>query len=87
MTSASLVAPADVAHAIDDFGRAIQQFLDVVGQHNPTVNPIDRDAFVQAARPAAKAQLALLNTIRRSLGGSLGELTFYLGGSLVGQDP
>jgi hypothetical protein len=86
LTSASLVAPAEVARSIDEFGRAIQRFLDVVGQHNPAVNPIERDAFAEAARPAAKAHLALLNTIRRSLGRSLGELTFYLGGSLVGQD-
>jgi hypothetical protein len=85
LTSASLVAPADVARAVDVFGRAINGFLDILGQYNPAENPIDDPAFDAAATPPAEAHLALLNTVRRSLGGRLGELPFYLGGSLVGR--
>jgi hypothetical protein len=83
LTSASLVAPADVATAIDEFGRAIQSFLDVVGSANPAADPVGMNGFSDAASPAAKAHLTLLNAVRRSLGGSLGELSFWLGGSLV----
>jgi hypothetical protein len=83
LTSASLVAPADVAAAIDEFGRAIQSFLDVVSSANPAVNPVDMNLFSEAASPAAKAHLDLLNAVRRSLGGSLGDLSFWLGGSLA----
>jgi hypothetical protein len=83
LTTASLVAPAAVAHEIAGFGGAIQVFLDAVGEHNSVVNPIDMAAFDQAARPAAQAHVSLLNAIRRSLGRSLGDIPFYLGGSLV----
>jgi hypothetical protein len=85
LTTASLVAPADVARAIDAFGTSINGFLDRVGQHDPAVNPIDVAAFDAAATPAARDHLALLNAVRRSLGGSLGGLPFSLGGSLVGR--
>jgi hypothetical protein len=85
LTSASLVAADEVARAIDAFGRAINGFLDRVGQHNPAENPMDGKDFDEAATPAAEAHLVLLNTVRRSLGGSLGDLPFYLGGSLVGR--
>lgn len=85
LTSASLVAPTDVARSIDEFGKAINGFLDIIGQHNPAENPIDDQGFNEAATPAARAHLALLNTVRRSLGGALGDVPFYLGGSLVGR--
>jgi hypothetical protein len=82
LTSASLVAPAQVARAIDDFGRAIQVFLDALADRDPVRNPIDLDEFGKAAMPTARAHLALLNAVRNSLGRSLGELSFVLGGSL-----
>jgi len=83
LTSASLVAADDVARAIDRFGQAINGFLDRIGQHDPAKNPMDDKGFNDAATPAAEAHLAVLNAVRRSLGGSLGDLPFYLGGSLV----
>jgi hypothetical protein len=83
LTSASLVAPAEVAASIDEFGRAIDVFLGVVAARNPAEDPVEMSVFQQAATPAADAHLALLNVIRRSMGGRLGDLPFYLGGSLV----
>ena len=85
LTSASLVAPEEVARSIDAFGRAINAFLDIVGRPDPAANPIDDRGFDVAATPAAQAHLALLNSVRRSLGGALGDLPFSLGGSLVGR--
>jgi hypothetical protein len=85
LTSASLVAPLDVARSIDDFGGAIQSFLDAVGTHDPVTDPVGMTVFGQSAAPAAAAHLDLLNVIRRSLGGSLGDISFHLGGSLFSQ--
>jgi hypothetical protein len=82
LTSASLVAPLSVARAIDAFGRAVSVFLDAVSTRNPVEDPVDEELLTEASRPAAAAQLALLNAIRRSLGRSLEELPFYLGGTL-----
>ena len=82
LTTTSLVAPAEVARAIDGFGRAIQVFLDALADRDPVRNPIDLDQLGKAAIPAGVAHLALLNTIRRSLGRSLGDLSFYLGGTM-----
>jgi hypothetical protein len=81
LTSASLVAPVAVAKAIDAFGEAIAVFLDKVASRDPVTSPADDQAMFEASRPAAAAHLALLNAIRRSLG-SLGEVPFYLGGTL-----
>jgi len=82
LTSASLVAPLSVARAIDAFGRAVSVFLDAVSTRNPVANPVDEELLTAASRPAAAAQLALLNAIRRSLGRTLEELPFYLGGTV-----
>lgn len=82
LTSASLVAPLDVARAIDAFGRAVGVFLDAVTTRNPVTNPVDEEVLTEASRPAAVAHLALLNAIRRSMGRSLKALPFYLGGTL-----
>jgi hypothetical protein len=86
LTSASRVAPAEVARAIDGFGRAIQVPLDALADRDPVRNPIDLDESGKAAMPAAKAHLPLLNTIRNSLGRSLGEVSFILGGSLASEE-
>jgi hypothetical protein len=82
LTSASLVAPLRVARAIDAFGSAIGVFLDAVATRDPVTNPVDEGILTEASRPAAAAQLALLNTIRRSMGRSLEEMPFYIGGTL-----
>jgi hypothetical protein len=82
LTSASLVAPLGVARAIDAFGRAIDVFLGQVASRDPVADPVDEEILTAASRPAAVAQLALLNAIRRSVGGSLEPLSFYLGGTL-----
>jgi len=84
LTSASLVAPLRVARAIDAFGRAVGTFLDAVSTRDPVVNPVDEEILTEASRPAAAAHLALLNVIRQSMGRSLKELPFYLGGTLGG---
>jgi hypothetical protein len=82
LTSASLVAPARVVTAIDALGRAIAVFLREVGSRDSVTDPADEQTLDEAARPAAAAHLALLNAIRRSIGSSLGEVPFYLGGTL-----
>jgi hypothetical protein len=82
LTTASLVAPLSVARAIDSFGDAVGGFLDAVSSRDPVTNPVDEDVLNEASRPAAAAQLALVNAIRRSMGRSLTELPFYLGGTL-----
>ncbi|GAA0538653.1 hypothetical protein GCM10010172_19910 [Paractinoplanes ferrugineus] len=82
LTSASLVAPLSVATAIDGFGRAVGVFLSAVSTRDPVTDPVDEDGLDEASRPAAEAHLVLLNEIRRSLGRDLGEMTFYLGGTV-----
>jgi hypothetical protein len=82
LTSASLVAPLAVARAIDAFGRAVGVFLDAVSTRDPVANPVEEEVLTEASRPAAAAHLALLNAIRRSMGRSLEDLPFYLGGTL-----
>jgi hypothetical protein len=82
LTSASLVAPLGVAQAIDRFGNAVGVFLDTVATRDPVGNPVDEAMLTEASRPAAAAHLLLLNAIRASMGRSLRELPFYLGGTL-----
>jgi hypothetical protein len=82
LVSASLVAPSDVAVAIDGFGRAIDPFLAVVAG-NPVEHPLTVDEFERASQGPANAQLALVNAIRRSLGKAQGALPVWIGGSLV----
>ncbi len=47
-------------------------------------NPLDEGELTAASRPAGAAHLVLLNAIRRSMGRSLEDLPFYLGGTLGG---
>jgi hypothetical protein len=81
LVSASLVAPDDVAAAIDGFGRAIDPFLAVVAG-NPVEHPLTVEEFEWVSIGPAKAQLALVNAIRRSLGRQK-PLEVWIGGSLV----
>ena len=67
LVSASLVAPSAVAAAIDNFGTAIDPFL-AVAAVDPCTHPVTEEEFRRANLGSAKAQLALVNAIRRSLG-------------------
>ncbi|WP_405428444.1 hypothetical protein [Streptomyces erythrochromogenes] len=78
----SLVAPLEVATALDEFGRAINSFLDHVerGERNPLRNPMSSEEFERARQVPALAQVSLVNAIRRSLSSEKGDLPFGIGG-------
>lgn len=73
LVSASLVAPKAVAQAIDNFGSAIQPFLDAVAERDSVKDPVTEEEFARANQGPAKAQQALVNAIRQSMGKGLGE--------------
>lgn len=81
LVTASLVAPKEVAEEIDAFGVAVGEFLDAAAGDPPT-QALTTDEFKAANAGAARAQIDLVNAIRRSLGRGHGELGFQLGGSL-----
>ncbi len=86
LTRASLVAPADVAGEIDNFGKAINVFLNQVARdpaRDPLHNPLSVEEFAQASRAPAQAQVQLVNAIRRSLSKDQKALPFWIGGSLA----
>jgi hypothetical protein len=83
LTSASLVAPVEVASEIDSFGRAIATFLQRASVDTRTAALSD-DGFEQAMLAPAAAQVSLVNAIRRSLDKGQGSLSVSLGGSLTG---
>lgn len=88
LTRASLVAPAAVAVEIDNFGEAIDEFLDQAARdptRDPTHNPLSKEEFAQANRASAHAQVRLVNAIRRSLSKDQKALPFAIGGSLAGR--
>ncbi|MDX3066207.1 MULTISPECIES: hypothetical protein [Streptomyces] len=77
----SLIAPAEVATEIDDFGRAINAFLDQVARgRDPSNDPLSPEDFEQARQAPAEAQVKLVNAIRRSLSGDQKVLPFGIGG-------
>ncbi|NUR00219.1 MAG: hypothetical protein HOY79_27920 [Streptomyces sp.] len=77
----SLVAPPEVATEIDDFGRAINSFLDQVARgRDPLRDPVSSEEFEQARRTPAEAQVKLVNAIRRSLSNDPNGLSFGIGG-------
>ncbi|MFH8739163.1 MULTISPECIES: hypothetical protein [unclassified Streptomyces] len=78
----SLVAPREVATEIDNFGRAINSFLDRVerGERTPLRNPLSPEEFELARQEPALAQVRLVNAIRRSLSGDHKGLSFGIGG-------
>ncbi|MFD0574304.1 hypothetical protein ACFQ0T_40100 [Kitasatospora gansuensis] len=76
----SLVAPNDVATAIDEFGHAVDGFLEQVArQTDPLTNPLSPEEFRAAKQEPAQAQIRLVNAIRRSLGNDR-RLPFQIGG-------
>lgn len=83
LTSASLVAPAEVAEEIGTFGNVINAFLATAAVDTRT-GALSMDEFAQAMRAPAQAQLALINAIRRSLGLHRQPLSTALGGALTG---
>jgi hypothetical protein len=82
LVSASLVAPAEVASEIDDFGNAVGRFLNKAAVDART-DALSMDEFAQAMLGPAKAQLSLINAIRRSLARDQGALSTALGGALT----
>ena len=77
----SLVAPAEVATEIDDFGRAINSFLDQVARgRDPLRDPVSPEEFEEARQAPAEAQVKLVNAIRRSLSNDQHGLSFGIGG-------
>ncbi|MGW2556612.1 hypothetical protein [Streptomyces sp. NPDC001635] len=77
----SLVAPPEVATEIDNFGRAINSFLNGVARSRDTVrDPMSPEELEEARQGAAGAQVKLVNAIRRSLSDDQKGLTFGLGG-------
>lgn len=82
LTSASLVAPLDVAVQIDAFGRAVGTFL-AKASVDTTVTALTDDEFALAMAAPAEAQRALVNAIRTSLSSGQEELPMTLGGSLT----
>jgi hypothetical protein len=81
LTAASVVAPTAVATEIDSFGRAVNTFLDRVARG---AGPVSSEEFEDASVAAGRAQVALVNAMRRSLGKDQGPLTFWIGGALAG---
>ncbi|WP_371502659.1 hypothetical protein OG871_36285 [Kitasatospora sp. NBC_00374] len=80
LTRVSLVAPNDVATAIDEFGHAVDGFLEQVARRaDPLRNPLSPEEFHAAKQEPARAQIRLVNAIRRSLGNDRG-LPFQIGG-------
>jgi hypothetical protein len=86
LVSASLVAPKAVAEAIDNFGRAIQPFLNAVAGRDSVKDPLTEEEFDRESQEPAKAQRAVVNAIRQSMGKDLGELQVWIGGSLTRPD-
>jgi hypothetical protein len=83
LLSASLLAPDDVAGRLDDFGRAVQVLLDATAASNSIDDPLTLEQLRQAMQPAAQAQVALVNAMRRSLGRRT-RLSVPFGGTPVG---
>ncbi|HEY7323339.1 MAG TPA: hypothetical protein VH520_00830 [Streptosporangiaceae bacterium] len=83
LTSASLVAPVAVAKEIDAFGQAVGAFLATAAEDvDTTVDALTADEFAQAMVAPAKAQLSMVNAMRRSLDKDQEALPTILGGSL-----
>jgi hypothetical protein len=83
LTSASLVAPVEVAKEIDAFGQAVGTFLAKAGADvDTTTNALTTDEFARAMMAPAKAQLSMVNAMRRSPDKDQEALPMILGGSL-----
>jgi hypothetical protein len=85
LVAASLVAPDRVVQQIDEFGRSVQVLLDAAAARDSHADPLTREEVRAAMLPSAKAQIALVNAIRESIG-RRDQLTVNLGGSLADLD-
>ncbi|WP_192583118.1 hypothetical protein [Streptomyces albicerus] len=85
----SLIAPTEVATEIDDFGSAINSFLDQAarGECNPLHNPLNSQEFERARQVPAQAQVRLVNAIRRSLSKDHKGFPFEIGGYGIARTP
>ncbi|MEU1843955.1 MULTISPECIES: hypothetical protein [Micromonospora] len=81
LMSASLVAPPAVAAEIDRFGRAVHGLLDATAGVDTTTAPLSQEQFERAMAAPARAQLDLVNAMRRSMGRQQGPLSVWLGGA------
>jgi hypothetical protein len=81
LMSASLVAPSAVATEIDRFGQAVNRFLDAAAGVDTTTTPLSESDFEQAMVAPARAQLNLVNAMRRSMGRHQRPLSVWLGGA------
>jgi hypothetical protein len=85
LIAASLIAPTPVAIRIDEFGRAVGDFLDSAARDSSTTEcPLTAQEFADASRAPGEAQLRLVNEIRRSMGKQHGPLQAWLGGARSG---
>ena len=84
LASASLVAPAEIAEEIDSFSVVVGVFLEKAGVDTMTA-ALSADEFKQAMLAPGRAQLSLVNAIRRGFGKNEKPLTMWLGGSLAGR--
>lgn len=82
LVTASLVAPKEVAEALETFGDAVGEFLGAAAG-DPMSAALSREEFEAANAGAARAQVDLVNAIRRSLGRGHGALSSGIGGALA----
>ncbi|MFI7213021.1 hypothetical protein ACIBP4_00470 [Micromonospora maritima] len=81
LMSAGLVAPPTVATEIDRFGEAVQGLLDATAGVDTTTAPLSQEQFERAMAVPARAQLELVNAMRRSMGRHQRPLSVWLGGA------
>jgi hypothetical protein len=81
LMSASLIAPVTVVDEIDKFGQAVNGFLNATAV-DTSARSLSKEQFEQVMVAPAKAQLALVNAMRRSLSRDQGPLAVWLGGAM-----
>lgn len=69
-----------MAWRIDEFARAVQVLLDAAAARDALAEPLASKEIRAAMLPSARAQVALVNAIRGSLG-RRDRLSVHLGGS------
>ncbi|MFI6151993.1 hypothetical protein ACIBCA_04800 [Kitasatospora sp. NPDC051170] len=70
LTRVGLVAPAEVVREIDSFGQSVDRFLDRVARSvDPVRTPLSEEEFREASGEVARAQVRLVEAMRRSMRG------------------
>ncbi|MCX4666534.1 hypothetical protein OG453_07600 [Streptomyces sp. NBC_01381] len=68
LMSASLVTPAGITKELDNFTSTVEEFVHRATQEcAPALDPLSAEDFEDAQSASARAQLALMNAVRRSL--------------------